>query len=125
MKHILTIGLGCLLVVTACSKKEEAQQTETVPSATTTVTEITMLEHLQSLNGIMCDAMVAEQPGKTKAECVEQLNDLSEMNPQNKRVMVHKQNSVQCAEYLQTIKGSDVIIQSTSGLCALSALQGS
>lgn len=123
MKKLLMTGLCFAAFLCACSKNENGS--ETAVEKTSPQTEIGMMEHLKNVNQIICAAMIAETPEKTELECVEQLNTLSEMDPQNREVMVLKENAEKCAAHLRGIQGSDVILQSTVGPCALGTLQGS
>ena len=123
MKKTLLGICVCLLIAVACSKKEEV----TVPTDTVgeVQAEINMLAHLKNMNKIICEAMATESPEKTVADCVDQLNTLSEMNPENNEIKIYEASAKKCVDYLKTVQGSDIIIQSTSGPCALTALQGS
>lgn len=123
MKKLFLIGFCSVAFLAACSKNEKPSEAAVENEAKQT--EIGMMEHLKNVNQIICAAMIADTPEKTESECVEQLNTLSEMDPQNREMMVLKENAEKCAEHLRGVQGSDVILQSTVGPCALSALQGS
>lgn len=130
-KHVLTtIGVALLTVsLMACTKakKEEVTPPEEQPGAAltqpTTAEQISMLEHLKAVNKKMCETIVKEKPEKTLDECVDELNKLSELNPQNETTMVTKANSEKCLKSLEGVSGSDVMVKSVEGDCAMTALQ--
>lgn len=130
-KHLLTtIGVALLtLSLMACTKakKEEAtppeEQLDAAVTQPTTAEQTNMLEHLKAVNRKMCESIVKEKPEKTVDECVGELNKLSELNPQNETTMVSRANSEKCLKSLEGVSGSDVMVKSVEGDCAISALQ--
>lgn len=135
-KHLLTtIGVALLTIsLMACTKAKKQEATPPAPEGTegqgaavtqpTTAGQTSMLEHLKAVNKKMCETIVKEKPEKTVDDCVTELNKLSELNPQNETTMVSKANSEKCVKSLEGVSGSDVMVKSVEGDCAMTALQG-
>lgn len=135
------IGLTLMVsALAACNKTtvENAAAPAAAPAPTNTATaeatpppaapapipgQISMLDHLKSVNKTMCMVMVKENPTKTQADCETEMNKMSELNPQNATLMISKAQSDACLDGLRGATSDQLLTMSTEGACSLAALQ--
>lgn len=123
---LITIMAFSLAACTKAKKEEGTEQPaageeDTSATETTGTDQISMLDHLKAVNAKLCAAMAGQNPEKTAEQCTEELNKISEMNPNNKTTQVSKARSDTCLGAL-TGEG-DLMAKSVEGPCALPELQ--
>ena len=140
---LLCIALSLTLPLAACEGKKEAKPAaakpvaakpapaKPAPAATPAPAPapaapaggMTMLDHLQAVNGVICPVLAKAAPGKTAEQCVTQMNGIAGANPMNKTIKVDKAASDKCLAALKGIEGPEIMMKTTQGDCALDLLR--
>lgn len=124
---LLLAGL-IVFSVSACSKKGKKGEAPSEGTAAEQATQpggdsVTMLDHIKAVNLLMCEKLASGEAGKTPGECADELNKFADLNPQNKTTLLSAEKAKACLDELAAVAGSEILVKSTQGACALEAMQ--
>lgn len=91
----------------------------------TNASAYTFLDHLMSVNGVICKEKKCVAAGETAEKCEARLNAISAKNPQNKALEVSSAKSGACISELMgdSVNCQNIMGKSIEGKCAINSLK--